>query len=238
MRERLSSFPSRLLARAGGAPRASTTAERLEQIRLVTRHFSRLQGGLNTKLPWAIGLLLMGVSDLTPPSAWGFALFFPVLVLTYGGFFLLMRKVNQYYRRLGQVERPVTNYLAAPWPRKVAFIAYAGWFVWILNNHTEPRWLYAGIGAILIWLWFDMGRSLSLLYYPVLGVLVLAAGAPDRTFGYLLPAMGSAALSHIFVGFVIALVALLDHRQLVVTLARFPITAEQPEDAALAEEAR
>jgi hypothetical protein len=162
-----------------------------------------------------------------------------VLAGIWGGVFLLMRRVNPYYRRLGLVERPTTNYLATPWPRMVAAIALMGWYAWMLAHPPhDPRCLYVGVGGVLIWLWFDMGRSLSLLYYPVLGLLVLAVGAPNRTFGYLLPAMGSAAMGNIFVGSVVLLVALLDHRQLVVALARFPTPAEEPEDSALAEETR
>jgi hypothetical protein len=234
MRERLSSCTFRPPPRA---PRASTTAEHLDHIRFVTRNFSRLQGLRSTKLTWALMFLTWGAGDLVPPSPWGVALLLAVLAGMYGGAILLRRRMNPFYRRLGQVEPPVTNYLAVPWPRKIAAIALVGWYVRMLAYHPhDPRCLYVGVGGVLIWLWFDMGRSPSLLYYPALGSLVLAVGAPSRTFGYLLPAMGNAGLANVFLGFVLVIVAVLDHRQLVVTLARFPMPAEEPEHEALAEE--
>jgi hypothetical protein len=180
-------------------------------------------------------MLLMAGMDQLAPVPLGLVLGVAMLA----GAFPLMRRVKTYYRQLGHVEQPAIKYRTNPWPPMVATAAWFVWFFWMKSHPPhDPRCLYAGGGVLLIWLWFDMGRSEALLYYPALGFLVLAVGAPSRTFGYLLPAMGSAGPCYVFVGLVLLLVALLDHRQLVAALARFPRPVEEPEEAALAEKTR
>ena len=237
MREARSPIAPQPAARNPWGAGSRGTAEDLERVRFVTRNFGRLQG-LRGKIPLGLALLLCGVGEILP-YPFGYKL---ALALLPGPFLIQFLAKRYYLRRFGQVEGPDVKSRIGRKMRLAAAAALLGWIFGHMFAHVsplrDPRTFYVGCGAALIWLWTEMGRGPSLLYYPILASLALAVGAPSRTFGYLLPPMGRLGPCCIFVGFTLLLAGLLDHRQLVRAVARFARPAEELDHETLAEEAR
>jgi hypothetical protein len=196
----------------------------LERIRFLTRNFRLLQG-LRIKVP--MGLLLMAAGTA---NFGAFPLYATFLIATFAIFRSAMAEAF-YRRRFGEVERPDRRFVTVtrPWALIAAVVFLYGNVAWLIAAPHNARPVYVFCGVVLIWLWLETGRSRYLYYYPLLGSLILAAGAPNATFGYLFPAMATFRAASIFAGAVIVVVGLLDHRQLAVGMPRLPRAAEDHE---------
>lgn len=196
----------------------------LERIRFLTRNFRLLQG-LRIKVPMGLLLMAAGTANLGA---------IPLYVTILLASFALFRSpvAEAYYRRrFGEVERPDRRFLTAtrPWALLAAVAFLYGNVAWLLTAPHNARPVYVFCGVVLIWLWLETGRSRNLHYYPLLGSIILAAGAPNATLGYLFPAMATFMAASISTGAVIVVIGLLDHRQLVVGMPQLPRTAEDHE---------
>ena len=195
----------------------------LERIQFLTRNFRILQG-LRIKVP--IGLILMayGAAELVGTHWHG------IVPLTGVTLVRFARPWAYYRQRFGEVERPDRRFFTVtnPWALVAAVVFGYGNVLW-LAFVPSVRPIYLLCGVILIWLWFETGRSPHLYYYPLLGSLVLVVGTPNAAFGSRLPVMGRFGIAALFTGAVVVLVGLLDHRQLVVGMPQLPQTAEDDE---------
>ncbi len=91
------------------------------------------------------------------------------------------------------------------------------------GSRAEILFYYLVISALLLIGWDSLGRSRLTAHYPVLAMLILGLAVASRSSALVLPFMGSGATAGwMFLGCLLVLLGLLNHRLLVRTLAPLP----------------
>jgi hypothetical protein len=187
----------------------------LDRIRFITRHFRDLQG-LSLWVPFGLILIGHGFSGIFDPVSG----ILPVAVLSA---LCLMTGAGVYYRKtFGEVEQrpPSLSERSSPW-LLVGTLLWAGPLLLIPSYIPLPpaQSGYVIWSSLLLGFWVLKGRSWLRGYYPALGVLLLGFAALGAPSAHVLPAFARPGIADILCGASLTVAGLLDHRQLVATLA-------------------
>jgi hypothetical protein len=194
----------------------------LDRIGFVTRHFQDLKG-LQVLVPLGMIVLLQGSAPLLVrlPDV--------LCALCMAGWFavamLVMFGSKRFYRkRLGEVRHKTT---VGEWLPMVVVAACAAAYLLVTHSLSPPRAVGLLYGSALLGCWLRREMRVSQLYHLLLGSLLL---------GIALLVPGDSPLvrrpeTYALCGISWILAGLLDHRQLMRTLGRFPLLALEAEAA-------
>jgi hypothetical protein len=203
------------------------TAQELDRIQFVTRHFRALQG--LRVVPIAVFMIVVA---LLPPTPWG-VLAMLVVALTLiapMGWPPLRRWMSSYYAdRFGAVEPMPVNPVGPRAQRVIAigallafvgamFLLFGGNKLLHLPEVSRLPSPYLILGGVFLCIWLLRGARPIQVHYLLVGSLLIWLGAAGRGSDRMLARLPGVAPQDLAMGAALTIVGLLDHLLLVRTM--------------------